>query len=101
MLGVNCFAMAFPALFVHLAFGKLIRGSEKKSSVIIFSFIAGFTAVIMAASIAGIFLGLTDKNFFNAVKILLAAHVPLALIEGAATAFLITWLKKAAPEFLI
>ncbi len=55
----------------------------------------------MGASIAGAFLGLTDKNFLGAVKILLAAHVPLALIEGAATAFLITWLKKAAPEFLI
>ncbi|MBR6901914.1 MAG: cobalt transporter CbiM [Synergistaceae bacterium] len=101
VLGANCFAMAFPALFVHLVFGKLIRGSEKKSSVIIFSFLAGFIAVIMAASIAGAFLGLTDKNFLGAVKILLAAHVPLALIESAATAFLITWLKKAAPEFLI
>ena len=101
VLGANCFAMAYPALFVYLAFGKLIKDTEKKSRVIIFSFIAGFIAVIMAASIAGIFLGLTEKNFLGAVKILLAAHVPLALIEGAATAFLITWLKKAAPEFLV
>ena len=82
VLGANCFAMALPALLVHL------------------SFVAGALAVIMGASIAGAFLGLTDENFLGAVKLMLLAHVPLALIEGAATAFLISWLKTAAPEFL-
>ena len=100
VLGANTFAMAFPALFVYLIFGKIIRESDSKIKIIIFSFIAGALAVIMGASIVGIFLGLTDKNFLTAIKLLLIAHVPLALIEGLATAFLITWLKKAAPEFL-
>ena len=100
VLGANTFAMAFPALFVHLVFGKIIRESQNKFNVIIFSFIAGALAVIMGASIAGAFLGLTDRNFLTAVKILLIAHVPLALVEGLATVFLISWLKKAAPEFI-
>ena len=100
VLGANCFAMAFPALFVHLVFSNIIKNSDKKFNVIFFSFIAGFLAVIMGASIAGAFLGITDKNFLGAVKILLIAHVPLAFIEGIATAFLILWIKKAAPEFL-
>ena len=100
VLGANTFAMAFPALSVYLIFGKIIRESDSKIKIIIFSFIAGALAVIMGASIVGIFLGLTDKNFLTAIKLLLIAHVPLALIEGLATAFLITWLKKAAPEFL-
>ena len=100
VLGANTFAMAFPALLVHLIFGKLIRESQNKFSVMIFSFVSGALAVIMGASIAGAFLGLTDRNFLTAVKLLLIAHVPLAIIEGLATAFLISWLKKAAPEFL-
>ncbi|MBQ7197615.1 MAG: cobalt transporter CbiM [Synergistaceae bacterium] len=100
VLGANTFAMASPALVVYLIFGKSIRESQNKISVMTLSFIAGALAVIMGASIAGAFLGLTDKNFLTAIKLLLAAHIPLALIEGAATAFLITWLKKAAPEFL-
>ena len=100
VLGANTFAMAFPALFVNLIFGKIIRESDNKIKIMIFSFIAGALAVIMGASIAGAFLGLTDKNFLTAIKLLLIAHVPLALIEGLATAFLISWLKKAAPEFL-
>lgn len=99
-MGANTLAMASPAVFVHLIFGKLIRESKSKFSVMIFSFVSGALAVMMAASIAGAFLGLTDKNFLTAVKLLLIAHVPLALIEGLATAFLISWLKKAAPEFL-
>jgi len=100
VLGANTLAMACPALFVYLIFGKIIRNSQKKFNVMIFSFIAGFLAVILAASIVGVFLGLTDKNFLTAIKLLFIAHVPLALIEGLATAFLISWLKKAAPEFL-
>ena len=100
VLGANTFAMAFPALFVYLIFGKIIRESDNKIKIMIFSFIAGALAVIMGASIAGAFLGLTDKNFLTAIKLLLIAHIPLALIEGLATAFLISWLKKAAPEFL-
>lgn len=100
VLGANTLAMASPALLVYLIFGKIIRNSQKKFNVMIFSFIAGFLAVILAASIVGVFLGLTDKNFLTAIKLLFAAHVPLALIEGVATAFLISWLKKAAPEFL-
>ncbi len=100
VLGANTLAMASPALIVYLIFGKLIRESDNKIKILILSFIAGALAVIMGASIAGAFLGLTDKNFLTAVKLLLVAHVPLALIEGVATAFLITWLKKAAPEFL-
>ena len=100
VLGANTFAMASPALVVYLIFGKSIRESQNKISVMTLSFIAGALAVIMGASIAGAFLGLTDKNFLTAIKLLLAAHIPLALIEGVETAFLITWLKKAAPEFL-
>ena len=100
VLGANTFTMAFPALAVNLIFGKIIRKSEKKFTVMTFSFLAGALAVIMGAATAGIFLYFTDEKFFGAVKIMFFAHVPLALIEGVASAFLISWLKKTSPEFL-
>ena len=56
--------------------------------------------MLLAALGVGLFLGLTDRNFFDAARVVLVAHVPLALIEGLVTAFLIGWLKRAAPEFL-
>ena len=100
VLGANTFTMAFSALMTYIIFGRAIRESKKIFQAMTFAFIAGAFAVILSASLVGALLGLTDKNFLTAVKILLAAHVPLALIEGAVTSFLISWLKKNSPEFL-
>lgn len=96
VLGANTFAMATPGLLVHLIFGRLIRESKHVS---IFAFMAGFSAVMIAAGILGAFLGLTDRNFLGAIKILVAAHVPVAIIEGIVTSFLVVWLKKSSFSF--
>ena len=96
VLGTNTFTMAFSALLTHIIFGRLIHGRFS----IINSFIAGVFSVMSAAFLTGIFLYLSDKNFINAIRILMLAHIPLALFEGIVTAFLISWLKKSAPEFL-
>lgn len=100
VLGANTLVMGGSALLTHLIFGKAIREGRGRVRVMVMSFIAGAFAVMAGASLAGTFLGLTDRNFIGAVKILLIAHVPLALIEGAVTVFLVMWLKRAAPEFL-
>ena len=96
VLGANTFAMATSALLVYFVFGRAIRESKHVS---ILAFMAGFSAVMIAAGISGAFLGLTDRNFLGAVKILAAAHVPVAIIEGIVTAFLMTWLKKSSFSF--
>ena len=100
VLGANTFVMASAALMTYIIFGRLIREKNNKISVIMISFSAGAFAVMLGAVLAGTLLGLTDRNFLGAVKLLLTVHVPLALIEGAVTSFLISWLKKASPEFL-
>ena len=100
VLGANTFAMAFPALMTHNMFGRAVREGTGKFRVMVFSFMAGALAVIMGALIAGALLGLTDRNFLGAVKLLVIAHIPLAVIEGAVTLFLVSWLKRVMPEFL-
>lgn len=97
VLGVNTFVMGFASLATYLVFGRMIR---KGSWVITMSFMAGAFAVVIAAVIAGMFLMITDSNFAGAVKLLLIAHAPVAVIEGCVTSFLVMWLKRAAPEFL-
>ena len=97
VLGVNTFVMGFASLATYLVFGRMIR---KSSWVITMSFMAGAFAVVIAAVIAGMFLMMTDSNFAGAVKVLLIAHAPVAVIEGCVTSFLVMWLKRAAPEFL-
>ncbi|MBQ9433736.1 MAG: cobalt transporter CbiM [Synergistaceae bacterium] len=100
VLGVNTFVMGSAALSVYVLFGKIIRESKNRAVILCVSFIAGGLAVLMGAVLVGVCLGLTDAKFLNATKILVTAHVPVAVIEGAVTAFLVMWLKRAAPEFL-
>ena len=100
VLGVNTFIMGSAALSVYLLFGRIIRESKNRPVVMCVSFIAGAMAVILGAGLVGVCLSLTDNNFLNAAKVIVNAHLPLALIEGAVNAFMVMWLKKSAPEFL-
>ena len=100
VLGVNTFIMGVSALSVYLLFGRIIRESRSKTLTACVSFLAGGSGVIIGAGLAGLCLGLSDRNFLNAAKLLVTAHVPLAVVEGAVTSFVMLWLKRAAPEFL-
>ena len=100
VLGVNSFVMGFASLAAYVIFGRLIRESAGRVKIITLSFMAGAFAVMTAACLAGIFLMMTDSNFSGAVKVLLIAHIPVAVVVGIVTVFLVMWLKKSAPEFL-
>jgi cobalt/nickel transport system permease protein len=97
VLGVNTTDMALPGLIVYLLFAAQIRKREG-SLLAVLSFAAGFLAVMLAAAGAGFFLNLSDPGMAGAVKVLLAAHLPLALAEGAITLFMVGFLRKTAPE---
>jgi cobalt/nickel transport system permease protein len=99
VLGANTADMALPALIVYLLFsGPIRRGGVLSASV--FSFAAGFLAVVLGAVGVGVFLRLSDPGMAGVVKVVFAAHVPLAFIEGAVTLFMVGFLKKAAPDIL-
>ena len=100
VLGANTVVMGVPALAVHAVFGRAIRVATGRGRVAVVSFMAGTLAVMTGAGIAGLMLWMTDADFAGAVKLLLAANVPVAVLEGVVTAFLVMWLKKSAPEFL-
>ena len=104
VLGVNTFVMGSAALgsawLVYILFGRAVRESASSTVTAVTSFLAGAFAVMTGAGLSGLCLGLSDKNFINAAKLLITAHVPVAVIEGIVTAFMILWLKRAAPEFL-
>ena len=100
VLGANTFIMGSASFITHIIFGRLIRESSGRFRVMILSFMAGAFAVVIGACLVGIFLMMTDVNFSGAVKVLLTAHIPVAIMEGCVTSFLIIWLKKSAPEIL-
>ena len=99
VLGPNTVDVALPALLVYLLFARPIR-RQGGAVAAVWAFAAGTLAVLLCAVGVGLFLGATDENFLGVAKVVFLAHVPVAFIEGAITAFMVTWLKKVSPEFL-
>ncbi len=61
---------------------------------------AGTAAVLLCAAQVALFLGLSNDALTGTAKIVFAAHIPLALIEGAVTVLVVAFLRKAAPDLL-
>ncbi len=97
-LGVNTFAMAMPAVICHYLFRKMfLRG---KNLALLGGFLGGSLSLIIAALFIGIALVETDKSLFAVAGTVLAVHLPIALVEGVITAFVVVYLKKVKPEVL-
>jgi cobalt/nickel transport system permease protein len=83
-LGVNTIIMALPAVVCSYAFGPLIH--KKNPAAMIAAFACGSMAVLLGAVLVGLALMFTEKNFFEVSAIVVAAHLPVMIIEGVITA---------------
>lgn len=100
-LGINTFNMAFPAVVCRYLFGWGIR--KNSGGHLIFT-LAAFGAGSFAVFLSGIFTGLslyfTGEAFLPVIKLLIAVHLPIMVIEGILTFSCVLFLKKVKPEFL-
>ena len=97
-LGVNTFAMAMPGVVVYFAFKKFIK--KGRNTAFIGGVLAGASAIILSAVLISIALLETEKSFIGIAGTFLAVHLPIALIEGIITGFVVVYLKKVKPEAL-
>jgi cobalt/nickel transport system permease protein len=98
VLGVNTTTMALPALICFYLFRPWLETNGLKRKVAAFA--AGFLAILLSSLIMATALWSTDKGFVQAAKLVIAAHIPLMIIEGIITMFTISFLAKVQPEFL-
>ncbi|MCX7988021.1 MAG: cobalt transporter CbiM [Thermodesulfovibrio sp.] len=97
-LGVNTFAMAMPAVLSYYIFRGLLRRS--KNLAFLGGFLGGSLSILIATIFISIALLETEKSFIGLAWTLVAMHLPIAIIEGIITGFVITYLKKVKPEAL-
>ncbi len=97
-LGVNTIIMALPAVLCYLIFGKLIHKSSRTAAAAAFA--CGFLSVLISGLIVGLSLIFTEENFLKVSGIIIAAHIPVMIIEGIVTAACVTFLRKVRPEML-
>ncbi|WP_027368120.1 cobalt transporter CbiM [Desulfocurvibacter africanus] len=98
VLGVNTVIMAMPAVVCHYAFGPLVKRTGRTAAL--GAFAAGALAVLLSGTLVAIFLIFSGEQFLQAAWVILAAHVPIMLIEGLLTMFLVAFFKRAKPELL-
>lgn len=98
-LGVNTFNMAAPAVLAYYLFSPLVK-TDHHLLAVIGGVAAGVTGVGVGAVLVALCLLTTGEGFGNMAKVIVAAHIPVMLIEGAITAFCLIFLRKVKPEIL-
>jgi cobalt/nickel transport system permease protein len=97
-LGVNTLIMATPAVSCYYVFMILTR--KREALAIPAAFACGFLSILLSALLAGAALYFTEERFLTTSGLLIAAHLPVMIIEGTITAFCVGFLKKVHPALL-
>jgi cobalt/nickel transport system permease protein len=97
-LGINTLNMAFPAVLCAIFFRPLLRGGNVAR--ICAGALSGITGVALATFMVCASLAASGENFYNLTLLILAAHIPVMLIEAVITAFIVNFLCKAKPQLL-
>ena len=97
-LGVNTVIMAVPAVLCYLMFARLIP--MKPSIALPAAFACGFLSVFLSGIIMAGALIFTEEDFFEVSMMVIAAYLPVMIIEGIVTGFCVAFLKKVQSGLL-
>lgn len=97
-LGANAVMMGLPALVCGLLF-QLLRGKTLRSHTLAGA-LAGGLGTVLSALILAVLLTTAGEDFTGVAKLALAAHLPVFFVEGAVSAFTISFLYRVKPELL-
>ena len=99
-LGANSLAMGVPAFTAWLIFKSGKRFSNPGRVLPVFAFLAGGSAILLSALAVALMLIISGSEFLTTARIVFAAHIPLAVIEGVITAFIAGFLIKVKPDMI-
>lgn len=96
-LGVNICLMAFPAVLCGLFFRRFFSLPRWRAQA---AFACGAFAVLGSGLLCSLALALSGEAFFTTAWAILAAHVPIMLVEGFLTMIIVGYLARALPDVL-
>ena len=97
-LGVNALTMGIPALLSGIIFRY--RSSNGSVAMGVRAFISGFIAVMLSAAAVALYLFIAGREFYNTAKLVMYMNIPVAVIEGIATVFIVSFLLRVKPDIL-
>ncbi len=98
VLGVNGLIIAGPAVFCGLILHPWLKKNSKQRAIA--GFLAGFCSILLSAILMAMALYFSDHGFLKVAGLVLISHLPVMLIEGLITMFVVNFLVKVQPEIL-
>ncbi len=98
VLGVNGLIIAGPAVFCGLILHPWLKKNSRQRAIA--GFLAGFCSILFSAILMAIALYFSDHGFLKVAGLVLISHLPVMLIEGLITMFVVNFLVKVQPEIL-
>jgi cobalt/nickel transport system permease protein len=99
-LGVNTLNMAFPAVLLGFLCRPLLK-SPSGAVRGIAEFAAGAGAILLSGvMVAGSLVLALGESIDSAARLIVLAHLPVMIIEGVITVFVVEFIRKVRPEML-
>ncbi|KFI24861.1 cobalt transporter CbiM [Paenirhodobacter enshiensis] len=98
-LGVNTLDIAGPGVVMGLLLGPAIRRATGTRRGVLAG-VAGAGAVLGTGALVSLVLALSAPEYTPVARIVLATYVPLALVEAAITAAVVSFLARTEPAAL-
>ncbi|AFM23424.1 cobalt transporter CbiM [Desulfomonile tiedjei] len=99
-LGINTFNMAFPAVILGYACRRFIKSPQTAVRAVA-EFLTGAGAVLLSGFMVAVSLVLAlGESIDTAAKLIVVAHIPVMILEGIITIFIIEFIRKVRPEML-
>jgi cobalt/nickel transport system permease protein len=97
VLGVNTTTMAVPALCCYYLTRPWLDNPKIRP---VAAFAAGSLAILLSSLLTALVLALSDTGFTAIATMIIAANVPIMIIEGCVTMFTVNFIAKVQPEIL-
>ena len=97
VLGVNTVIMSAPAVCCYYLTRPWLDSPKTRP---VAAFLAGSSAILLASLLVSCALALTDTGFMAAARLIVAANIPIMIIEGCITMFTVGFIAKVQPEIL-
>lgn len=98
-LGVNTVVMGLPGVAMYLVFNRWLRRASGAGAFAL-GFGAGSLAIVGGCVLLGAALVTTGREFEKVAALAMAAHVPVAVVEGLVTGAVVAFLRQVRPELL-
>jgi cobalt/nickel transport system permease protein len=95
-IGANSVMMGIPAIVSYKIFSFL----RMRLPVGVSGAIAGASAILLATIILALLLVSTGEEFLGVAKYAIIAHLPVMLIEGIVSGFVVSFIMRVKPEIL-